>query len=205
MASLLNKPEFFVNNFSAKRNAVLDIGCGSGILAFELAQHYDMVVGIDISLEMLAIAKTKRAASNIEYICMDADRIVFDRQFDLIVSSATFHHLKNLPATLEKLKTLLNPGGKVVLRDNVSEVETPATIVYIIGAFQDFLPDCLKYGLGTAWRMFKFRTSQPWLNHLASDKYLSEGQFKEIYGRIFPHCRFTKLGCFMGVIWEYQL
>ncbi|MFB2920537.1 MULTISPECIES: class I SAM-dependent methyltransferase [Aerosakkonema] len=202
MATLLSKQDFFLTNLSERKGAALDIGCGSGILAFELAKYYETVVGIDISEEMVAIARSKRASDNIEYICMDANCLAWDKKFDLIVSSATFHHLQDLTSTLQAIKNLLNPAGKIVLRDNVSEVETPATIVYIVGAMQDFIPDCLKYGLGNATRLFELRTSKPWLGHLASDRYLSAQQFQEIYSRVFPNCSLTKLGCFMGVIWS---
>lgn len=202
MTSLQSKNDFFIKNLSHKKKAVLDIGCGSGILAFELAKYYENVVGVDICQEMLEIAKLKRYAPNIQYLLMDAEKLILDEKFDLITSANTFHHLQNLPATLKRIKKLLNPGGKVVLLDNVSEVETPATIVYIWGAMQDFFPDWRKYGLGTAWRLFRFRISKPWLSHLATDKYLSPQQFKEIYGSHFPNCYLTKVGCFMGMIWE---
>lgn len=202
MATLLHKQDFFLRNLSNHRSGALDIGCGSGILAFELGKYYDSVVGIDISEEMLAIAQTKRVSPNIKYLYMDANHLALDKKFDLITSSATFHHLENLPPTLQTIKNLLTPGGKIVLQDNVSQVQTPGTIVYIIGALQDFFPDCLKYGFFNAIRLFKFCISKPWLQHLASDKYLSEQQFKKIYGSVFPNCSFIKLGCFMGVIWE---
>jgi ubiquinone/menaquinone biosynthesis C-methylase UbiE len=202
-ATLQNQNDFFTNNLSASKGAALDIGCGSGILAFELAQYYDNVVAVDLSAKMLAIASQKRSAPNIEYIQMDASQLALDRQFDLIVSAATFHHLPDLPAALDAIKKLLNPHGKIVFLDNISEVETPATIGYILGAARDFIPDCSTYGFRNALRLLKFRLSPGWLKHLASDRYLSERRFRKIYSRCFPGCYFVKLGCFMGVIWEY--
>ncbi len=202
-ATLQNQNDFFTKNLSASKGAVLDIGCGSGILAFELAQYYDNVVAVDLSAKMLAIAREKRSAPNIEYIQMDASQLAIERQFDLIVSATTLHHLKHLPSTLLSIKKLLNPHGKIVFLDNISEVETPATIGYIIAAARDFLPDCSTYGFRTASRLLRFRMSPSWLKHLASDRYLSEKKFKNIYGRCFPGCYFVKLGCFMGVIWEH--
>jgi len=202
MASLHKRNDFFLSNLSKNRSAVLDIGCGSGILVFELARHYEKVVGIDICQSMLEIAKTKRSTSNIQYILMDAKNLVLNEKFDLITSASTFHHLQNLPATLQAIKKLIKPGGKIVLLDNVSEVETPDKIVYIIGAIKDFFLDWFTYGFATAYRLFKFRISKPWLSHLASDKYLSEQQFKAIYSSQFSNCYLTKLGCFMGMIWE---
>ena len=197
-----NQNDFSTKNLSASKGAALEIGCGSGILAFELAQYYDNVVAVDLSEKMLAIASQKRSAPNIEYIQMDASQLAIDRQFDLIVSAATFHHLPNLPAALDAIKKMLNPHGKIVFIDNISEVETPATIGYILGAARDFIPDCSTYGFRNALRVLKFRLSPGWLKHLASDRYLSERRFRKIYSRCFPGCYFVKLGCFMGVIWE---
>jgi len=202
-ATLQNQNDFFTNNLSVSKGAALDIGCGSGILAFELAQYYDNVVAVDLSAKMLAIASQKRSAPNIEYIQMDASQLALDRQFDLIVSAATFHHLPNLPAALDAIKRMLNPHGKIVFLDNVSEVETPATIGYILAAARDFIPDCSTYGFRNALRLLRFRLSPSWLKYLASSRYLSERQFKKIYCRCFPGCYFVKLGGYMGVIWEY--
>ncbi|MGL5058840.1 MAG: class I SAM-dependent methyltransferase [Microcoleus sp.] len=201
-ATLQNKNDFFIKHLSSSKDAALDIGCGSGILASELAKYYDRVFAIDISEKMLEIARHKRAVPNIEYIQMDVGCLEFDRKFDLIVSSSTFHHLTHLPSTLQSIKKLLNPHGKVVFLDNVSEVETPNPIAYVAGASREFAADCAKYGFRNASRLFKFRTSPSWLKHLSSDRYLSEGRFKKIYGRYFPGCYFVKLDCFMGVIWE---
>ncbi|NQE35095.1 class I SAM-dependent methyltransferase [Microcoleus asticus] len=202
-ATLQNQNDFFTKNLSTSKGAALDIGCGSGILAFELAQYYDRVVAVDFSEKMLAIARQKRSAPNIEYIQMDASQLTLERKFDLIVSATTFHHLPNLPAALSVIKQLLNRHGKIVFLDNISEIERPATIGYIVGAARDFLPDCSTYGFRTASRLLRFRLSPSWLKHLASDRYLSERQFKKIYSRCFPGCYFVKLGCFMGVIWEH--
>ena len=202
-ASLQSQNDFFTKNLSASKGAALDIGCGSGILAFELAQYYDNVVAVDLSAKMLEIARQKRSAPNIEYIQMDASQLALDRQFDLIVSAATFHQLPNLAAALSELKKLLKPHGKIVFLDNISEGETPATICYIIQAARDFIPDCSTYGARNALRLLRFRLSPSWLKYLASSRYLSERQFKKIYCRCFPGCYFVKLGGFMGVIWEY--
>ena len=107
-AALQNKNDFFIKNLSSSKCAALDIGCGSGILTFELAKYYDRVVAVDISEKMLEIAREKRSAPNIEYIQMDASDLEFEIQFDLIVSASTFHHLKHLPSTLQSIKKLLN-------------------------------------------------------------------------------------------------
>lgn len=40
------------------------------------------------------------------------------------------------------------------------------------------------------FRLFLFKTSRPWLRHLASDCFLSEQRFKEVYSYCFPGCLF---------------
>ena len=199
---LFNNNDFFISNMSSQRSTVLDIGCGSGILALELSKHYKEVIGIDISEQMLSFANLKRNRENIRYNNMDANKLNFDKRFDFVVSRATFHHLSDIPNVLNKIKTLLNKGGKIVILDNVSEIETPATYGYILGALSEFVPNCFKYNINTSIRVFKHSTSKHWLEHLASDKYLSEQRYKEIYGQYLPNCIFIRMGCFMGIIWE---
>ncbi|EKQ57157.1 MAG: methylase involved in ubiquinone/menaquinone biosynthesis [Clostridium sp. Maddingley MBC34-26] len=132
-----------VNN----KNRALDIGCGSGILTFELCKHYGEVIGIDISEEMLSVAKSKRQRDNISYINMDANELCFEKTFDFIVSRTTFHHLFNIQSVLKQMKSMLNEGGKIVILDNVSKVETPPRWAYIVGAFQDFYIALSEIGL----------------------------------------------------------
>jgi len=101
------------------------------------------------------------------------------------------------------VKRLLNPnGGNILISDIVSEVETPATIGYLIGAIRDFIPDIFRHGYSIAVRLFRFRTSRPWLHHLASDRFLPEQKFREIYGRYFPGCSFVKRGIAVTMIWR---
>lgn len=202
VSELFNNNNLFISNMSSKKGRVLDIGCGSGILTIELSEHYKEVVGIDISEEMLSIARSKRQKDNISYIKMDANELFFDKTFDFIVSRATFHHLSDIQSVLNSMKSLLNKGGKIIILDNVSEVETPPRWVHIIGSFINFLPHSFKYGVKTSIRIFKHCTSKYWLEHLANDKYLSEKKYKEVYGECLPNCSFVKESIIMSVIWE---
>ncbi|HWI61325.1 MAG TPA: methyltransferase domain-containing protein [Symbiobacteriaceae bacterium] len=200
--ALLQDHSFFLRNLSQGRRRALDVGCGSGLLTSALAPHYGEVVGIDISQEMLALARATRGAPNITYLEMDAHHPALGQPFDLIVSRTTLHHLADLPAVLEAWKALLAPGGRLVLLDNVSERPTPPTWSYVAGALLAFPGRARRFGLSTAVRLFRHETSRPWLAHLASDRYLSEAGFRELYGGALPGCQFHRLGCFMGVVWD---
>jgi SAM-dependent methyltransferase len=52
-------------------DVVLDLGCGTGRMAYEIAPHVSAVVGVDYSRLVLDVARQKRSASNIEYHCAD--------------------------------------------------------------------------------------------------------------------------------------
>lgn len=56
---------------------------------------------------------------------------------------------------------LNNTIGKIAILDNISEVESPAPLAYIVDAIKDFIPDRVKYVIGNAWRILNFRTHEP--------------------------------------------
>ncbi len=58
-----------------KGSVALDLGVGMGIAALTLSHHFSIVIGVDLSPELIAIAKrniTRMQVSNIELYCADA-------------------------------------------------------------------------------------------------------------------------------------
>ena len=119
VATLSSKPAFFLRNLPSRRDCALDVGCGSGILAYELSRFFTQVVAIDISIPMLEMARKKRPAPNIDYRFGDANDLDVVGPFDAIVSRTTLHHVDDLPATLRRLRSLLRPGGRLIVVDLV--------------------------------------------------------------------------------------
>jgi ubiquinone/menaquinone biosynthesis C-methylase UbiE len=71
-----------------KKSNILDIGCGTGRHAIELAKRgYRQVVGIDLSSAQLTLArlKAKQAGMQIRFIRADARKLKFNREFDLVI------------------------------------------------------------------------------------------------------------------------
>ena len=153
---------------------------------------------------MLAIARTKRAAANIEYRRADANQLVLGQKFDAIVSHTTFHHLDDVSRTLGVLKTALTPGGRLILVDIIRRwplIPRHASLSVIKSSLR-LLPSTFQYGLRPAWRLFRFYVSGPWLAHVTTDRYLSVEGFREVYGDLLPGAEFTRLPYFMGVVWQ---
>ena len=202
METIFNNNEWFLSKMPAGRGRALDVGCGSGIMAEKLARRFAEVDGIDISENMLEIARARRNLPNIHYALSDARDFEPRQEYDYIASRTTFHHIDDIPALVEKLKTALRPGGRLAVLDCVCAVETPPRFHFIAGAFMELPLNVVRIGPGAAWKIFRFRLSEPWLEHLAHDKYLSESRFMEVFGGALPGCAFEKVQSFMGVVWE---
>jgi len=90
---------------------VLDVGCGDGLLASELAERCDEVVAIDLDAQTLARARSRHVRPNLRFVEGDVMDYPFEPEsFDAIASIATLHHLALEPA-LERLERLLRPEG----------------------------------------------------------------------------------------------
>ena len=99
---------------------ILDIGCGDGKVTAEIASYLPngSVVGIDNSTSMIGLAKKNFRAglhSNLSFILMDATRLTFDEQFDIVFSNASLHWVKNHRPVLEGVYRSLKPKGRVFL------------------------------------------------------------------------------------------
>lgn len=101
---------------------ILDIGTGTGYLAFALAETYPraLVHGIDI---VRGIAEGNRP-SNLVFQTFDGLTYPFgENTFDLIVSRYAFHHFPNSKSAVEQMYRLLIPGGRVLISDPVRAAE----------------------------------------------------------------------------------
>jgi SAM-dependent methyltransferase len=179
----------------------LDAGCGSGRHTQALAAHFDEVLGVDISEPLIDIAR-QHSAPNVRYVVGDLRSFRDALGFDLVFSSTTLHHVPDLEAALLHVRGLVRPGGKAILIDNVASRPTPPRWVHVVGAMRDAPGDVIRLGWRRAAWLLRFRTGASWLEHLASDRYLSRQSFERRYGSIFPGARFANLGYAHGLVWE---
>ncbi len=102
---------------------LLDLGAGTGLLSFFLAQKVARITALDNSPSMLEVFREKASefACPTDVIEGDIMHIKNDSLYDGIVSSMTIHHIEDIPVLLHKLYTMLKPGGFIALADLESE------------------------------------------------------------------------------------
>lgn len=93
--------------------SVLELGCGTGYFTRELAKSGAHVVAVDVSPELLAIARADHSAPNIRYEIQDACAMSYpDAQFDCVVGSSVLHHLE-IRVALGEIYRVLKVGGSI--------------------------------------------------------------------------------------------
>jgi trans-aconitate 2-methyltransferase len=92
--------------------AILDLGCGSGVLTRALAERVPQgrVVGVDSSRSMLEAARRHKTA-NLEFELLDITELTFDAEFDVVFSNAALHWVSDHEELLRRIYTALKPGG----------------------------------------------------------------------------------------------
>ncbi|GMB07937.1 malonyl-ACP O-methyltransferase BioC [Thermolongibacillus altinsuensis] len=95
---------------------ILEIGCGTGYLTEKLRRHFPhaRITAVDLAPGMIAVAKQRLDAEQINWICGDIEEIELSERYDLIISNATFQWLNDLDRTLLRLYDALNDGGQLV-------------------------------------------------------------------------------------------
>lgn len=91
--------------------SILDLGCGDGQLTRRIAAVGAHVVGVDLSPEMLAAARSR----GIEAREASAESLPFaDRSFDAVFSNAVLHWVRGQDAMMAEVRRVLKPGGRFV-------------------------------------------------------------------------------------------
>jgi len=90
---------YLLRHLPDRPKTALDVGCGTGVFSRLLATRCEHVTGIDLSGEMIRLARERSVGiQNIHYEQADVlDYLQPSRTFEVIASIATLHHLPPLP------------------------------------------------------------------------------------------------------------
>jgi 2-polyprenyl-3-methyl-5-hydroxy-6-metoxy-1,4-benzoquinol methylase len=194
----------------------LDLGCGSGRHSVLLAERFEQVDAVDISLPMIELAKARRPRPNISYAHADLQDVAGAGRYDFVVSALTLHHVPDLQAALAHIKTLVAPGGRLVVADMY---ESDSPVGRVQGAVRRVVPlrtrlralavqslgvNMSRRGPATAWHIYRLSTRPAWLDHRVSDRFFSRTELERSCEHLLPGYRFDSLGGVRGIglIWD---
>ena len=100
---------------------VLDVACGPGLVACEVAKVAMTVTGIDLTPEMIRQARDRQQSlglQNLTWIQGDAQPLPFaDNQFSRVITRYSFHHFTKPQAAFAEMVRVCQPGGRITVCD----------------------------------------------------------------------------------------
>ena len=189
-------------------NLALDAGCGSGILSFQLADHVNHVVGLDISRSMIALAKAHQAElkkDNVDFVVADLSNLPFKEGIFDFIASYNALRLRSIELKLPGLCCLLRPGGRMVIHESItttSRLVGEFPIWQVLDALRGAPKYAISYGLRTMLRIISFQLSPGWIRYLWKSKKLTPELFQNIYSRFLQGCSIKEKAWRMIAFWE---
>ena len=115
----LQKKSLWEINFG-KNSRILEVGCGTGDLLLFLSKQKKSfkLYGVDISGEMLKIARRRLLNTRVRLKLEPAERIRFRKgYFDYVLSIDAFHHYYNYESVMKNFCRVLRKNGRLVVID----------------------------------------------------------------------------------------
>ncbi|MBE2269550.1 MAG: class I SAM-dependent methyltransferase [Anaerolinea sp.] len=188
---------YLLSHVPTRIESALDIGCGTGEFARLLAARAERVTGIDLSPEMIRIARERSSGQpNITYQVADVlEWELPTSSYDCIASVATLHHMA-LDAVLPKLTRALKPGGVLLVLD-----------LYQSEGIGDLLRSALAILLHQYYARQHPRPAakpeaerQAWDAHGSGDVYPRVSAVRRLAATLLPGAQVRK-----HVLWRYSL
>jgi ubiquinone/menaquinone biosynthesis C-methylase UbiE len=100
---------------------VLDVACGPGLVACEVARAARHVTGVDLTRAMIEQAEARQRAlglSNLTWAVGDAQPLAFpDAAFSRVITRYTYHHFTDPAGVFAEMIRVCRPGGRVTVCD----------------------------------------------------------------------------------------
>lgn len=110
--------------------AILEFGCGTGLVGLRYAEKAASLVMVDNSRAMLEVllSKDEAQASNVTVhegtLSSQSGQVVETESIDWVISNMAFHHVEDIWNLLKKLFRLIKPGGRLTIGELEAETGT---------------------------------------------------------------------------------
>ncbi|MBK8944300.1 MAG: class I SAM-dependent methyltransferase [Ignavibacteriae bacterium] len=112
-----------IKRIVGKDNSVLDIGCGTGRLAFQLSNHCRKIVGIDLSSKNISVANSNHNGNykNVEFVHGDIEKISrrVSEKFDFAILTYVIHEMQE-NERLGLLSAIKKISNKIIIGDYIT-------------------------------------------------------------------------------------
>ena len=111
--------QFFLTKYIKKDTKILDIGCQFGDISLPLAPDAKYIVGLDMSMRSIRIAKDYAGLQNIDnasFVVAEVGALPFEsNSFDVILFLEVIEHLSNAELSLSEIHRVLKPNGFLLI------------------------------------------------------------------------------------------
>lgn len=140
---------------------VLDIGCGDGVLGYDLARHGAQVWGVDLEFEGVTLAREALRAHHVHDVHVlqsSGMTLPFAAEtFDTVVCTEVIEHVEQPEELLQEIARVLTRGGKAVVTTPCRITEYPLDRFHV----QEFFPDEMKAMVAKYFDDVEIHLSQP--------------------------------------------
>jgi SAM-dependent methyltransferase len=198
--------DWILDHLPERAALAVDLGCGAGRGSILLADRAEDVLAVDVADRMLDIARAERARPNIDYQRRGVLEVApEDGPFDVVLSVHALHHVGEAGTVLPHVRSLLAPGGRLIVADIIDPGGWPTREFHIDRAFNDAR---VVYQLtgdgGAAADVVRLLLHPRWLELAEHDMPLTRTRFHAAYEEAFPGAEFADdLNPIMcGAVWQ---
>jgi SAM-dependent methyltransferase len=183
-----------------------DLGCGTGLHTGLLAERFAEVLAADLSAPMVRHARQHRDHPAVRWEVRDLHEVTpgEDGLFDLVLSAYTLHHVPDFGVALRHLRSLLRPGGQLLLVDVVDERRNVPRVWFRGQAWRGFRDDVLRRRrpLGEAVELLRLQLDRDWLDHQSTDQVWPPAEWDEQCRAVYPGAVITSLHRARALAWR---
>ncbi len=109
-----------IDKYALPGGSAVDLGCGSGVLTFHLAETMSRAIGVDGAPDMVAFCETQRQQRGLQNVAFRHGELPFIDEAplmnaDLLISSSVVEYVPDLDATLRLFARIVRTGGIVIV------------------------------------------------------------------------------------------
>lgn len=158
---------------------VLDLGAGTGVSTEELARSGAYVVGVDLSLGMLAVGR--RTRPHVPLVAGDALALPFpDGTFDAVTTSFVIRNVANTPAALRELARVTKPGGRMVICEFSHPTNRAFRTVYLQYLMRSLPAVARRVASNPAAYVYLAESIREWPNQQEFATIIAENQWSKV-------------------------